>query len=254
MRVQELTTVLCETIQQPSFAFGVGFRALFFCVTFGLGLFSASNFLRHTEQPIDSEPAQDSNHKFEFQSERFSRVATRLASSVDRDCPEWSDEADNKQIIRKWLHGENLKNVLYDSKTGKVAKCFNPSNIMPTLIDVNNDGRRELALRSGCSVTGNCDMVIFERSGRRFRRIFKDVHGVHVFGLNETSNRGYYDLWATMHGSVDSGDLVVYRFDGKNYKPIRCFEYRYEHSNDGNGNSIFGNKRTLTPFNCSRFN
>jgi hypothetical protein len=218
---------------------------------FILGSHIAYQFLEvNTSQPPERE-AQETVQLVNFRN----RTDPPRRKSLDVDkCGLWSDEVDLRLLINKWLRGENLKNVPYDSKTGKIAKCFNPSNIMPTLIDVNNDRRKELALESNCSATGNCDMEIFERSGKHFRKIFQDVHGVQVFGLNETSNRGYYDLWTTMHGSADSGDMVVYRFNGKNYKPIRCFEYLYEKRNDGNGNPVISHKPTLTPFSCSRFN
>ncbi len=80
----------------------------------------------------------------------------------EENCEEWSDEVDYQPIIKKWLNGEKLKNVPYCSKEAKEAKTYSGSNITPTLIDLNKDGKEELALQSDCSPTGNCNMEIFE--------------------------------------------------------------------------------------------
>ncbi|MGI8668485.1 MAG: hypothetical protein ACR2J3_01410, partial [Aridibacter sp.] len=164
----------------------------------------------------------------------------------EENCEEWSDEVDYQPIIKKWLNGEKLKNVPYCSKEAKEAKTYSGSNRTPTLIDWNKDGKEELALQSYCSPTGNCNMEIFEKKGESYRKIFIATHGIQVFKLNDTSNKEFYDISAYMHGSANSGDLVVYRFDGNKYKPLKCFNYIYEEIENGNIEVKFKDEPTLT--------
>jgi hypothetical protein len=221
-------------------------------LTFGIGSFIAFQFFWHTEK----QPAVQSIEEFKPEISiptriHLPQIRDVVLNEID-ECEEYSDEVIYQPIIKKWLRGETLKNVPYCSKNGKEAKGFNGLNVTPSLVDLNKDGKSELVLESGCSPTGNCNMEIFERTEKGNREIFSAVHGVQVFGLNKSSNKGYYDIWARMHGSWNSGDMIVYRFNGKNYKPLKCFEYLYEEDEDKNGETKAKDKPTLTPIKCSR--
>lgn len=153
------------------------------------------------------------------------------------NCGEWTYDADDRPIIRKWLNGTKLKRVPYCSKSVIEATGFNPSNVLPTEFDVNDDKLNELALQSFCSATGNCGLSIYERVGNRVRRIFTEDHSVQMFGIQGKKHFGYFDIWTRMHGSWKAGDRVVYRFNGRQYKPIDCSVYEYELNDNGNAAS-----------------
>jgi hypothetical protein len=226
------------------------FHILIALLTFGIGSFVAFKFVWQKERQTIVQNSQESRQEIDVQIQKPLPQRNENVFDKDDECKEWSDEVDYQPIIKKWLRGENLNNVPHCSKTGKEAKNSNPSNVTPTLIDLNGDGRNELALRSGCSPTGNCDMEIFERTGKGYRNVFRAVHGVHVFGLNKHSNKKYRNVWATMHGGWNDGDMVIYRYNGKNYKAIKCFEYLYEEFKDKNGETKAKDKPTLTPTKC----
>jgi hypothetical protein len=226
------------------------FYILIALLTFGIGSFVAFKFIWQKERQTIVQNIQEPSQEINVQIQNSLPQKNEVFFDKDDECKEWSDEVDYQPIIKKWLRGENFNNVPHCAKTGKEAKSSNPSNVTPTLIDLNGDGRNELALQTGCSPTGNCDMEIFERTGKGYRNVLKSVHDVHVFGLNKSSNKKYRDVWATMHGGWNDGDMVVYRYNGKKYKAIKCFEYFYEEIKDKNGETKAIDKPTLTPTKC----
>jgi len=219
-------------------------------LTFGLGSLIASRFFWQKEEQIVVHDIQESKQEISIQTQ-IPLPQKNNFPNEDNKCERWG-EVDYQPIIKKWILGENLKNVPYCSKTGKEAKEFSWINVTPTLTDLNSDGKNELALQSDCSPTGNCNMEIFERTGKGYRNIFRAVHDVQDFSLNKSSNKGYYDIHARMHGGWNDGDMIVYRYNGKKYNPLKCFEYLYEEYKDENGEIKVENELTLTPIKCSR--
>jgi hypothetical protein len=50
-------------------------------------------------------------------------------------------------VINKWLRGEKIKSEFQGESD---------SRFQPYLIDVNGDGKKELAIRNDCAAVGNC--------------------------------------------------------------------------------------------------
>ena len=143
------------------------------------------------------------------------------------NCGDWTDNVPLRPIIGKWLRNEKIKDVAYCSKTAIEATAFNPSNVLPELIDLNDDGIDELALRYLCSPTGNCSMNVYQRIGKSYRQIFADRQMVNYFDKLGRKHAGFRDLQTRSHGSCCDGDQVTYQFNGRAYKPISCAEYSY---------------------------
>lgn len=226
------------------------FYILIALLTFGISSLIVFKFFISKEKQIAVQNTQES------QPEVIIQVQDSLpqTDSVNEDeCGDWSEEVDYQPIIKKWLRGENLKNVSYCSKTGKEAKDYYPSNIIPTLIDLNKDGKKELALQGLCSGTGNCAMEIFEKTNKGYKEIFSSVHDVQVFNLKRSSNKGYFDITATMHGSWNSGDGVIYKYNGRKYKSYKCFLYEYEEYKDKNGKTRAKGVPTINYEKCQDF-
>src|SRR6266404_6568153 len=62
------------------------------------------------------------------------------------NCGGWTENIPLRPIIGKWLRNEKIKDVPYCSKTAIEATAFNPTNVLPELIDLNDDGIDELAI------------------------------------------------------------------------------------------------------------
>lgn len=228
-----------------------GFYILVAFLTFVVGSFIAFRFIWQEEKQIYVQDTQ--YRKQDISAYTQNPPPTKEIVFNEDKCKEWNDEVDHHPIIKKWLSGANLKNVPYCSKTAEEAKDYNPSNVTPTLIDLNKDGKNELALQSLCSPTGNCGMEIFERKNKGYRKIFTEVRAVNRFGVENFSNKGFSDISTRMHGSWNSGDGITYRYNGKRYKPYRCFFYKYEEYTNENGETKISDAPTITYEKCSQF-
>ena len=119
------------------------------------------------------------------------------------------------------------------------------------LIDLNGDGIPEvIAQASGnefCSPTGNCEIWVFMRSGRRYRLILQG-NSIQTYRICATRSGGLNDLVLGRHGSASESDLFVYRFANGTYHKSACY--------DANWVSMVGDERhelkraIITP--CSR--
>jgi hypothetical protein len=178
------------------------------------------------------------------------RVSSPLSLSED-NCGEWDGDEDIplRTLVRKWLRGEQIKDVPYCSKTAIEATGYNVSNVHPELIDLNDDGVDELAIRYFCSPTGNCSMKIYQRIGRFSREIFADRQMVNYFEKVGGFHAGFSDFQTRSHGSCCDGDQVVYRFNGKTYEPVSCAEYSYW---DGPNPGQVNEKAVITKRRCSQ--
>jgi hypothetical protein len=159
-----------------------------------------------------------------FGSARESTAAAAF-EPPDDNCGPWSDDVPLRPIISKWLRNEKIKHVPHCSSTLIEATAFNPSNVHPELIDLNDDGIDELVVRYLCSPTGNCAMNIYQRSGKSYRQIFAERQMVNHFTNLDLKHAGFRNLQTRSHGSCCDGGQVTYRFNGKAYKPVACAEY-----------------------------
>lgn len=82
-----------------------------------------------------------------------------------------------------------------------------------------------------CGATGNCSFWILERDGKSFR-VLLDTSVAHFFSVERSRTNGYRDILTSLHGSAFSSDLVLYRFDGVQYRATDCGTEDYE-SEDG---------------------
>lgn len=165
------------------------------------------------------------------------------------NCGGWTENVPLRPIIGKWLRNEKIMDVPYCSKSAIEATAFNPTNVLPELIDLNDDGTDELAIRYLCSPTGNCSMNIYQRFGKSYRQIFADRQMVQYFDKLGKKHAGFRDLQMRSHGSCCDGDQVTYRFNGNAYKPISCAEYSYW--NQENSGAI-EKKPVITPHLCKK--
>lgn len=177
--------------------------------------------------------------------------ASIFADLPPDNCGEWNVDEDIplRPLIRKWLRGEQINDVPYCSKTAIEAARYNMSNVHPKLVDLNNDGVDELAIRYLCSPTGNCSMKIYKRAGKSSREIFSDRQMVQYFDKVGGFHAGFSDLQTRSHGSCCDGDQVIYRFNGKNYTPISCAEYSYW---DGPNPGQVNEEPVITKRRCSQ--
>lgn len=154
-----------------------------------------------------------------------------------------------KPTIKKWLRGEKIRNTFTDASNESIRKLlgkdksqltyddaawFSNFRYEPTLIDLNNDGKTELAIRNNCAAVGNCQFWIFRRTKKGYETTLKTLPGsVQTFKVKSSASHGYFDLETTDHFDAYSGGIAVYRFSGKEYKIGTCFTYNYAYLKNG---------------------
>lgn len=192
-------------------------------LTFAVGLLGVWVASGETDQIYRESPVADES----VEVAEKSPTPTLFKLPEDNCGDDLSDYIPLKPIIRKWLRNEEIKDTIYCSKNAVEASGYNGTNVLPQLIDINDDGIDELAVRYGCSGTGNCSMKIFQRLGTSYRQVFADQQSVNYFEKVGERHNGFRDIQTRSHGSCCDGDQVTYRFTGKAYKPISCASYSY---------------------------
>lgn len=121
----------------------------------------------------------------------------------------------------------------------------------PYLLDVDGDNGNELAVKNSCAPVGNCQFRLFKKTGKTDYEILleTEVGVVQQFGLRKVKTNGFYDLETTSHGDAWSGEMNVYKFDGKKYILKECFNYDYI-VRDKNGRRVELKEPKLTSYPC----
>ncbi len=192
-------------------------------VCFGVGLVSVQM------TGVDGQENQN-EHLVVADSPNVSVLHSHAADEFPNDnCGSSStDNVPMEPIVGKWLRNEKISDVAYCSEIAiEATGGFDPMNVLPEFVDLNNDGIDELAVRYMCSPTSNCAMKIFQRTDGSYRQIFADRQMVSYFEKLSGKHAGMLDLQTRSHGSCCDGDQVTYRFNGMNYQPISCAEYSY---------------------------
>jgi hypothetical protein len=83
-----------------------------------------------------------------------------------------------------------------------------------------------------CGGTGNCGFWVLERKGKGFR-VLLETEMVQQFGVEPSRSNGYRDILTSSHGSAALSGLVLYKFDGKQYRATDCATVEYEVKEDG---------------------
>lgn len=211
-------------MKMPLFSFQY---LLVFALSILIGVFATP-----TSNESGSQAPGNADPHLEAQAPSIVTTQTPEVKLPESSCGPWIDEVSLEPILRRWLRGEEIRSVAYCSQTAVEAKGFNPSNVIPQVVDLNEDGIDELALRYSCSPTGNCSMKIYQRVGSSYRQIFADRQMVQYFDKVGAKHSGFRDIRTRLHGSCCDGDQVVYRFNGKKYAPISCSSYSYINPQD----------------------
>ena len=74
-----------------------------------------------------------------------------------------------------------------------------------------------------CGATGNCQIFVFRRDGKDWVPLFAGQGApiIEGFSFGPGSSHGIKDLHVVSNRSAESGAGVLYKFDGKFYRPAR---------------------------------
>ncbi|MGH9946207.1 MAG: hypothetical protein ACRD6X_03315 [Pyrinomonadaceae bacterium] len=166
----------------------------------------------------------------------------------DEQFEKWQEDS-FRPVINKWLKGEHVPQyVELDRKDEYASNSERGARL--ELIDVNRDGRNELAMQTACATVGNCVFLLFQQTTGGYRQLLA-ADMVQRFKLRRARSNKYFDLETSSHGSATEGGIAIYKYDGTEYKIAECFGYEYERTGKIiNGQAITRDKPTLTPADC----
>lgn len=217
-------------------------------LAFGIGSSVVFNlYFKRVEQSVAAQTTETNK------SENKEQYLTLQTSQDDDDAID-EDEGAFKVLeptIEKWLRGGEIKtgwnditSELIKEVTGKDESELSEDELhfwrdsdfqfTTYLIDVDGDGKNELAIQNRCAPVGNCEFLIFRKSGNSYKTILQTSYGaVQTFKLKNSKTNGYFDLETKSHGDAWSGGIEVYKFDGKQYKDSECYKYNYSYLKGG---------------------
>lgn len=142
-------------------------------------------------------------------------------------------------IWRYLVKDERIYKTEYD--TEQTPDC---SKIVEVYyVDLNNDGKTEILVRGMttplCGGVGNCAFWIFQKSGNRFRILFKGNDYIDRSRMGgqvlRTRTKGYSDILVKGHFTAAHTGFYYLKFNGRKYRDAKCL---YEVPNYDSKNNL----------------
>ncbi len=145
--------------------------------------------------------------------------------------------------LRKWLKKENISGMTDPSPeilerimttklhryeapylTGTARKSYKPS-----LLDLNDDGLKELSILIDCGGNGGCELWMFRKVERDFEVILWTREEFEKFELTKNKSKGFSDIQTSYRPTEPESETLIsfdnYKFDGRKYHLSGCSEY-----------------------------
>lgn len=224
-------------------------------LAFWIGSFVVFKFYWKDEKPLEQ---IETSQNFEIKANSVSSIATekdenisKLFRPLEEICAETKCVGDGsvKPLIKKWLKGEKLKDEQISLWTLKGRQSMTEEAALPSSVDLNSDGNKELILKSECAPVGNCQFAIYAKNGKRYSNLLS-TSMVQVFEILKTSTNGYKDLHLRTHGSAFDSYHRFLKFNGRKYTQRKCWNESYENL-DENGKWQQLEKPIITKESCN---
>ena len=150
-----------------------------------------------------------------------------------------------KEIVRQLLSGdEGLRKYV------RVRPDGTAENLVAVPLELNGDGEPELEVHGTGDICGaqNCAAWVFRKTARGYEMLL-DADSVQTVKPQKTSTRGYRDIITSMHGSAWDSGLTLYKFDGRRYRRVACYQRTYRYR-DRRGNFRELRRPRATPEKC----
>lgn len=156
------------------------------------------------------------------------------------------DEAETKPLIQRWLRGDNIQTGVVSLRTfEKPTKDEDfGGSVNVSLIDLNGDGKKELAIQDGCAAVGNCGLEVYIKVGETYKTLLT-ADMVQTIKVLKTKTNNYFDLEFRTHGSAFESYHRIFKFNGKSYKRNKCWNESYQIL-DKKGNTVQLKKPKIT--------
>ena len=125
--------------------------------------------------------------------------------------------------IKNWLKGK-----LIEGKPMRPPKEYRSEGdeFVPSLVDINLDGRKELLIKSHCSPMSNCYFTLYKRTRNGYESILiNPLRKIQNVSFGKSAQKDYLDIKAKTQQTENSGFHSTYKYDGEMYQAIECFKY-----------------------------
>lgn len=210
-------------------------------LSFGIGSFFVFKFYWNSavEVAVQIEPTQD-----------FVAVSVSNELSLHQETGIESLISDEKKALllfeptlKKWLKKENIAESIEPSPeilerimATKLHRYEAPyltrmaqKSYKPSLLDLNDDGAKELSILINCGESGGCELWVFREIGRDFEVILRAREEFEKFEITKNKSKGFSNIQTSYHPNDPESEtlmsLDIYKFDGQKYKHSGCSEY-----------------------------
>jgi hypothetical protein len=145
-----------------------------------------------------------------------------------------------KPLLTKWISNADIPTGRVSLTTfRKATKSDDGDDVgIISYLDLDRQGSKEIAIRTGCAAVGNCQLDVFTKIGKSYRRLVSEDMVQTIRPLSTTSH-GYRDLDFGVHGTAYETYHKVFKFNGSRYKQSYCWNEEYSYLDKrGNLNTL----------------
>ena len=126
-----------------------------------------------------------------------------------------------------------VEQMLEDGYEIEVNAAGTPGNLRAHPMELNRGGEPEILVRGIGKICGaaNCVMWVYQKDADSYRLLL-DAGSINRIEPQKSYTKGYRDLMTVMHGSAWESDLVLYKFDGEEYRMDSCFYRTYQYEDE----------------------
>ncbi len=127
-------------------------------------------------------------------------------------------------LFNKWLKNEKIEIGNISLKT---LEKWNENDdtddlAIVSLMDLNGDGKNEMAVQSDCVTVGNCELDIVKKNGETYKTLLS-ANMIQTVDVLKLQTHGFYDLKLKTHNSQLSHYYQLLKFNGQQYKARKCW-------------------------------
>ena len=208
-------------------------------LVFGIGVISVGSLL------VD---AQDNPDKVKTVNTSLENQKTKQPEFVEIAFKDIPCEEENLKLV--W---NELKDRTVSINTDYVERIKDCSNLigLNESFDLNNDGRKEIFIRSesGYFCGNNCQIFwIFQQDNKNALQKLFEAKGYLPTVKNKKTN-GYKDIMFEFSATYTDAEIGIYKFNGEKYIPARCWSESKLYENKA-GEMVEGKKIIIENENC----
>jgi hypothetical protein len=160
----------------------------------------------------------DASHAKELTQREAIGVSKKLTDTEKEELTRYLMEYLRPQMKQLEINSEN--ELRQTARESRVA-----------MVDLDAAGSSEVIVQmsgenSGCGGTGNCPLLILEKTTNSYKTILRAT--AQTFVADEARSNGFRDVVLGLHGSATESELRVYHYRDGRYGKVACYEAAWQ--------------------------